>query len=129
MSEIARRVYAGIMTHTSSDEGTDERADEGVASFGSADVTGLLARGAPSDRSATDDLFPLVYAELRRLADRHLRGEQAGQTLQPTALVHEAYLRLLGSSNPSWENRAHFFGAAARAIRCILIDRARSRRR
>jgi RNA polymerase sigma factor (TIGR02999 family) len=91
--------------------------------------------GAASDlersraSGATDEIFPLVYAELRRLADHHLSREPAGQTLQPTALVHEAYLRLCGDADRGWESRAHFFGAAARAIRCILIDRARSRRR
>jgi len=92
-------------------------------------VTDLLAQAQGGDRSATDELFPLVYAELRRLADRHLSREPAGQTLQPTALVHEAYLRLCGDADRGWDSRAHFFGAAARAIRRILIDRARSRRR
>ena len=79
------------------------------------------------DRQATDELLPLVYEELRRLADRFLAAEQRGATLQPTALVHEAYLRLAGSDRARWENRAHFFGAAARAIRRILVDRARAR--
>ena len=96
---------------------------------GSRAVTDLLAQAQRGDRSATDELFPLVYAELRRLADRHLSREPAGQTLQATALVHEAYLRLCGDADRGWDSRAHFFGAAARAIRRILIDRARSRRR
>ena len=90
-------------------------------------VTVLLARAQAGDRSATDELFPLVYDELRHLADRCLSAEPRGQTLQPTALVHEAYLRLVGDAG--WENRAHFFGAAAQAIRRILIDRARARHR
>jgi RNA polymerase sigma factor (TIGR02999 family) len=94
---------------------------------GSAAVTSLLARAQEGDRQATDELLPLVYEELRELADRFLAGEQRGATLQPTALVHEAYLRLVGSDRAGWENRAHFFGAAARAIRRILIDRARAR--
>jgi len=81
------------------------------------------------DRSATNELFSLVYEELRRLADRLLANERPGQTLQPTALVHEAYLRLVGPSNARWDGRAHFFGAAAQAIRRILIDRARARHR
>jgi RNA polymerase sigma factor (TIGR02999 family) len=92
-------------------------------------VTVLLARAQAGDRSATDELFPLVYDELRHLADRYLAAEPRGQTLQPTALVHEAYLRLVGPADGGWENRAHFFGAAAQAIRRILIDRARARRR
>jgi RNA polymerase sigma factor (TIGR02999 family) len=71
----------------------------------------------------------VVYDELRRLADRYLSAERPGQTLQPTALVHEAYLRLVGPADVGWENRAHFFGAAARAIRRILTERARSRSR
>jgi RNA polymerase sigma factor (TIGR02999 family) len=94
----------------------------------SAAVTSLLARARGGDRQATDELLPLVYEELRELADRFLATEQRGGTLQPTALVHEAYLRLVGSDSAGWENRAHFFGAAARAIRRILIDRARARR-
>jgi RNA polymerase sigma-70 factor (ECF subfamily) len=76
-----------------------------------------------------DELMKLVYDDLRRLADRYLSAESPGQTLQPTALVHEAYLRITGGSPGIWDNRAHFFGAAARAIRRILIDRARGRRR
>jgi RNA polymerase sigma factor (TIGR02999 family) len=91
-------------------------------------ITSLLARAHESERQATDELLPLVYEELRQLADRCLAAEKSGATLQPTALVHEAYLRLVGSGRACWENRAHFFGAAARAIRRILVDRARSRR-
>src|SRR5262245_24905463 len=89
--------------------------------------TSLLARAQEGDRQATDELLPLVYGELRQLADRYLAGEKRGATLQPTALVHEAYLRLVGSDGAGWENRAHFFGAAAQAIRRILVDRARAR--
>jgi RNA polymerase sigma factor (TIGR02999 family) len=106
------------------------------------DALGLCARG-PEAGAATaapgcernfpaasgDELMTLVYEDLRRLADRYLSSETPRQTLQPTALVHEAYLRLSGSSPCLWDNRAHFFGAAARAIRRILIDRARARRR
>ena len=97
-------------------------------SAGPTTVTSLLARASEGDRQATDDLLPLVYEELRELADRFLAAEQRSATLQPTALVHEAYLRLVGSDQAGWENRAHFFGAAARAIRRILVDRARARR-
>ena len=97
-------------------------------SAGPTTVTSLLARASEGDRQATDDLLPLVYEELRELADRFLAAEQRSATLQPTALVHEAYLRLVGSDQAGWENRAHFFGAAARAIRRILVDRSRARR-
>src|ERR1043165_9526501 len=85
-------------------------------------VTGLLARASSGDASATDELFPVVYQELRALAAHHLAEERAGHTLQPTALVHEAYLRLVGPGQGAWQNRAHFFGAAATAIRRILIE-------
>lgn len=78
------------------------------------------------NRSNSADLLPLVYDELRKLAAVHLAREQPGQTLQPTALVHEAYARLVGGANPSpWNSRGHFFGAAAQAIRRILIENAR----
>jgi RNA polymerase sigma factor (TIGR02999 family) len=92
-------------------------------------VTGLLVRASAGDDRATNELFPLVYDELRGLAARHLERERANHTLQPTALVHEAYLRLVGPGDVNWQNRAHFFGAAARAIRRILTDHARGRGR
>lgn len=91
-----------------------------------ASVTKLLVRVQAGERAATDELFPLVYDELRALAARHLSMERAGHTLQPTALVNEAYLRLLGPVVTSWENRRHFFSAAATAIRRILIEHARA---
>lgn len=94
-----------------------------------ADVTTLLDRAGQGDRVATAELFPLVYDELRRLSEQFLAGEAVGHTLQPTALVHEAYLRLVGPVETTWENRRHFFGAAARAIRRILTDHARSKHR
>lgn len=78
--------------------------------------------------SAAEDLIPVLYAELRRLAAAKLAHEPGGQTLQPTALVHEAWLRLGADRQPQWANRAHFFGAAAECMRRILIDRARSKR-
>jgi RNA polymerase sigma factor (TIGR02999 family) len=92
-------------------------------------VTHLLARAQQGDHQATDELFPIVYGELRELAQRFLREESHAKTMQATALVHEAYLRLVGPSQTPWENRAHFFGAAARAIRRILTDHARERNR
>jgi RNA polymerase sigma factor (TIGR02999 family) len=91
------------------------------------DVTLILQRMEEGDPQAADQLLPLVYAELRRLAAAKMAHEPAGQTLQATALVHEAWLRLGGERQPNWQNRAHFFSAAAEAMRRILIDRARSR--
>jgi RNA polymerase sigma factor (TIGR02999 family) len=94
------------------------------------EVTSILSAISGGDARAAERLWPLVYDELRKLAARKLGREGAGQTLQATALVHEAYLRLVGSDqDPSWENRGHFFAAAAEAMRRILIDRARDRRR
>jgi RNA polymerase sigma factor (TIGR02999 family) len=92
-------------------------------------VTMLLARAQQGDRRATDELFPIVYSELKHLAQKFLKGESKAQTLQATALVHEAYMRLIGPEEVTWENRAHFFGAAAQAIRRILTDHARERNR
>lgn len=91
------------------------------------DVTLLLQRIAQGEPGAEAALFTCVYEELRRLAAVRMAREPAGQTLQPTALVHEAWLRLGGDRQPHWQNRAHFFGAAAEAMRRILIDRARRR--
>src|SRR4051812_29668381 len=90
------------------------------------EVTKILS-SAKADDLKPAELLPLVYEELRKLAAAKMAREQAGQTLQPTALVHEAWLRLGGDSRPAWHNRAHFFGAAAEAMRRILIDRARKR--
>jgi RNA polymerase sigma-70 factor, ECF subfamily len=91
------------------------------------DVTRLLAKWASGSQQALDELTPLVYKELRRLAASQLRKERKSHTLQPTALVHEAYLRLVDQKNPSWQNRSHFFGVAARLMRQILVDHARQR--
>ncbi len=90
-------------------------------------VTQLLARAQRGDRQATNELFPVVYDELRQIASGFMANERAGHTLQPTALVNEAYMRLVGPTEVTWENRAHFFGAAARAIRRILTDHARAK--
>lgn len=90
-------------------------------------VTQLLEAAGAGDAKASDDLLPLVYDELRRLAEQHMAAEPAGHTLQPTALVHEAYVRLVGGQELQWDSRGHFFAAAARAMRQILIDRARRR--
>lgn len=89
------------------------------------DVTLLLTAVAHGNTQAADELLVLVYHELRNLASHKMARERPGQTLQPTALVHEAWLRLVAAKNPRFENRAHFFSAAAEAMRRILIDRAR----
>ena len=91
------------------------------------DLTQIPESIRQSDLKAADELLPLVYGELRRLAAHKMSGESPGHTLQPTALVHEAWLRLGGDEAPQFQNRAHFFGAAAEAMRRILIDRARRR--
>jgi len=93
------------------------------------DVTQILNAIRAGDADAADQLLPIVYDELRRLAARKLAHEAPGQTLQATALVNEVCLRLLGEQNSSWENRGHFFAAAAEAMRRILIDRARRKLR
>ncbi|HVF51142.1 MAG TPA: sigma-70 family RNA polymerase sigma factor [Pyrinomonadaceae bacterium] len=90
------------------------------------DVTQLLLDWSSGKREAMDDLLPLVYKELRQLADRYLRRERSDHTLQATALVHEAYLKLIDQRNVQWQNRAHFFGVAAQAMRRILVDHARN---
>src|SRR6187455_765803 len=90
------------------------------------DVTRLIDAAAAGDPKAAADLLPLVYDELRKLAAARLAAEAPGQTLQPTALVHEAYLRLVGGAQPDgWNGRGHFFAAAAEAMRRILVDVAR----
>jgi RNA polymerase sigma factor (TIGR02999 family) len=89
------------------------------------DVTRMLTAIERGDPQAAEQLLPLVYQELRRLAAQRLAREAPGQTLQATALVHEAYLRLVGADDPGWENRGHFFAAAAEAMRRILVENAR----
>ena len=90
-------------------------------------ITSLIDAAGSGNTQAAEELLPLVYDELRRLASAHLAREPSGLTLQPTALVHEAYLRLIGGDQVQWEGRGHFFAAAARAMRNILVDRARRR--
>lgn len=88
-------------------------------------VTQLLVRWRDGDRKALDALMPIVYSELRGMAHRYLQRERSDHTLQSTALVHEAYVRLIGQKLPEWQNRAHFFGVAARLMRQILVEYAR----
>ncbi len=96
-----------------------------VYSGGVSEVTRILESIAQGEAKAADELLPLVYAELRKLAAHKMASEPPGHTLQPTALVHEAWLRLVGNEAPAFANRCHFIGAAAEAMRRILIDRAR----
>jgi len=93
------------------------------------DITRILTAIERGDAQATDELLPVVYDELRRMAAHKMSTEPAGHTLQPTALVHEAWLQLVDSPNQTWQNRAHFFGAAAEAMRRLLIARARRKNR
>lgn len=92
-----------------------------------ADVTELLRRWRHGDGTALEDLLPVVYGELHQLARLYMRRERPDHTLQPTALVHEAYLRLVSGRDPRFDNRVHFYGAAAQAMRRILVDHARER--
>ncbi len=92
-------------------------------------VTHLLQRAGDGDRSAVDELLPLVYEQLRRDAQLRMAGERSDHTLQATALVHEAYLRLVGERRVPWRNRAHFYAAAAQAMRRILLDHTKARGR
>lgn len=91
------------------------------------DVSQLLLDLSRGDKAALDGLFPVVYQELRRLAHHYMRNERAGHTLQTTALVNEAYMRLVDYTNMSWQSRAHFFAIAAQVMRRILVEHARSR--
>jgi RNA polymerase sigma factor (TIGR02999 family) len=93
------------------------------------DITNLLLAWSQGDRTALDRLTPLVYNQLRYLARRYMRSEVPDHTLQPTALAHEAYIRLVNQDRVNWRNRAHFFGVAAQVIRRLLIDYARERQR
>src|SRR5580765_4695509 len=91
------------------------------------EITRLLVEWQGGKKESLDLLVPLVYDEMRRLADSYLRDERSANTLQPTALVHEAYLRLIAQQLPDWESRSHFFGVAAHLLRQILVDHARKK--
>jgi RNA polymerase sigma factor (TIGR02999 family) len=98
-----------------------------VAIAPTSDVTQLLIDWEHGDKLALDRLMPLVYRELRKVAARYLRNERGDHTLQPTALIHESYLRMVEQEMPHWQSRAHFYGVAARLMRQILVDHARVR--
>ncbi len=100
--------------------------DDGRDGSGNGEVTHLLARWADGDRAALDALTPIVYGELRKIADAFLRRERSGHTLQPTALVHEAWLRLMKQDQPSFDHRKQFYALAAQVMRRILVDHARA---
>ena len=100
-----------------------------MSSLASADITRILATMSNGDRAAAGELLPLIYSELRQIADRCMSSERPDHTLQPTALVHETYLRLLCGGPKQWNDRGHFFRVAAAAMRHILIDHARARGR
>jgi RNA polymerase sigma factor (TIGR02999 family) len=91
------------------------------------DVTRLLTEWAKGNQQALEELTPMVYGELRQIAASYLRKERQGHTLQPTAVVHEAYIRLVRQKNPDWQDRKHFFGVAARLMRQVLVEHARRR--
>ena len=93
------------------------------------EITRLLHAWSEGDQSALDQLMPIVYDDLHRLAQRYMTQERPDHTLQATGLVHEAYLRLLASTHPSWQDRAHFYAVCARLMRRILVDWARTRHR
>src|SRR5580700_1720091 len=100
----------------------------GMSSQGKPDVTRLLQDWSGGDRGALDELMPEVYAELRRLAQAYLARERPGHTLQPTALVNEAYLKLAGERDMQWQGRSHFIAVAAQLMRFILVDHCRRKR-
>src|SRR5215467_11431787 len=91
------------------------------------EITGLLQAWRNGNRDALDKLVPMVYDDLRRIAHRYIRRQAPGQTLQTTAVVHEAYMRLTGHDDVAWQNRAHFYGICAQVMRSLLVDRARAR--
>lgn len=105
-----------------------KRVMEAPTSPRPSEITQLLLDWSRGNKAALDGLIPLVYPELRKLARHYLRSERSEHTLQPTALIHEAYLRLVDQDLPDWQSRAHFFGVAARLMRQILVDHARTRR-
>jgi RNA polymerase sigma factor (TIGR02999 family) len=106
---------------------TRTRGDGPAAAAPSGEVTRLLLAWRKGDRKALDELISLVYGELHRMAERYLRRERSGHTLQASAIVNEAYMRLLGRQGADWQNRAHFFAVAAQSMRRILVEHARHR--
>ena len=106
-------------------ENSEQSAHNEAQATDNAEVSGLLRAWSEGDRAALDRLTPIVYDELRRLASRYMRGERTGHSLQTTALVNEAYMRLVDYKSMQWQNRAHFFAVSAQLMRRILVDHAR----
>src|SRR5215471_17205281 len=119
---------ARIRAQTAGDDKRPSTIIRVMASDQPHEVTVLLEKWSLGDRDALDELMPLIYSELRRLAGSHFRRERADHTLQSTAVVHEAFMRLAGQREVRWQNRAHFYGIAAQMIRRILLDYARAHR-
>lgn len=113
---------SGEMTHRGLSKAARKQAT------GSSEVTSLLVDWQRGNKRALDQLMPLVYRELRKVAAAYLKDERRNHTLQPTALIHESYLRMVGQDFPQWQDRAHFFAVAAKLMRQILVDHARGRR-
>jgi RNA polymerase sigma factor (TIGR02999 family) len=130
-SLVAHRIYVARQAHLVTGQPLRLPAARPSGTLGGmAAVTQLLDAAAAGDPRAAADLLPLVYDELRKLAAARMAAEAPGHTLQPTALVHEAYLRLVGSgADQSWDSRGHFFAAAAESMRSILVEKARRKRR
>lgn len=122
-SSIPKR--AGHSYQSRSGECGNGDRERRIMDFSSAEVTALLGELAKGNADAGPKLIPLVYDELRRMADRYMRRERSDHTLQTTALVHEAYLKLVDQHSVTWQNRAHFFGVAAQVMRRVLVDHAR----
>ncbi len=125
MGATVRRASAPVATFSS--PRSRDSAPLPTVSVPSDEVTAILRQWSRGDAEASARLIPLVYDELRQLARGHLRRERDGHTLQPTALVHEAYLRLVEGETIQWQGRAHFYGIAARLMRRVLVDHARNR--
>jgi RNA polymerase sigma factor (TIGR02999 family) len=126
--DVIERPHTPDLPINAADEAARRRPGQPAGIGASSDdVTQLLRQWRDGNKDALDELFPVVYQELRRLAARYLRRERPGHTLRPTALVHEAFLRLIDQQRVSWQNRAHFFGLAAQMMRRILVNHALSR--
>ncbi len=108
---------------------SDNSMDRDPAGDVAGEITRILRRWGAGDQQAMEDVLPLLYSELRVIAARYARGERTGHTLQATAIVHEAYVRLIESPGIAWQNRSHFLGTAARVMRRVLVDHARERNR
>jgi len=126
---IGSATWPGLQRLLAGDVGVSRSLQRANTMSDQHDVTAKLSELSAGRREAWDELMPIVYGELKRMAHRHLRGERPGHTLNTTAIVHEAYLKLVNIDQLQWRDRAHFFAMASRAMRRILIDHARTRSR